>query len=103
MLEQEPIADKYFHALTPGKQRSLIYIVSQLKNPDPHIKKALGIVEHLKEEKGKLYFRLLQEKFKEINQRFPEHKAHFSESLLFNRLFQTNFAVMCCNYIKLLL
>lgn len=70
MLEQEPIANEYFHALTPGKQRSLIYIVSQLKNPDPRIKKALGIVEHLKEEKGKLDFRLLQEKFKEINQRF---------------------------------
>lgn len=70
MLNQEELAHDFFHNLSPGKQRSLIYMVSQLKNTEPRIKKALGIVEHLIETRGALDFKQLNEKFKEINARF---------------------------------
>lgn len=68
-LWQEEGAMKYFEALTPGKQRSLIYIVSKLKSPDSRIRKGLAISEHLSECKGQLDYRKLNEKIKEINRR----------------------------------
>ena len=57
-------ADKYFHALTPGKQRSLIYIVDKVKSPQKRIEKAIVITEHLKMLKGGLDYKLLQEGFR---------------------------------------
>jgi len=33
VLDQELSADKYFHALTPGKQRTLLHIVNSVKIP----------------------------------------------------------------------
>ncbi|MDA9938076.1 YdeI/OmpD-associated family protein [Salibacteraceae bacterium] len=70
MLAQEQKARKYFQALTPGKQRTLIYLVSNLKSSDARIRKSLGIVEHLSEYEGELDFKLLNEKFKAVNIRF---------------------------------
>jgi uncharacterized protein YdeI (YjbR/CyaY-like superfamily) len=69
MLAEDDRANDHFHALTPGKQRSLIYLVLKIKSEDARIRKALGIVEHLVEFNGELDFRALNEKFKEINQR----------------------------------
>ncbi len=54
----------YFHQLTPGKQRSLIYMVSKPKNSDTRIKKALVIVDYLKATRGKLDFKDLNIAFK---------------------------------------
>ena len=68
MLNQDDAGNGYFHALTPGKQRSLIYIVSQVKNVDSRIRKSLAILDHLKEEKGALDFKRLNTKIKEYNQ-----------------------------------
>ncbi|MGB0390867.1 MAG: YdeI/OmpD-associated family protein [Salibacteraceae bacterium] len=70
MLAEDEIGNKLFHELTPGKQRSLIYMVSKVKNVDAKIRKALAIVEHLNEAQGELEFRALNEKMKEVNQRF---------------------------------
>jgi len=58
-LADDPEGDRYFHALTPGKQRSLIYFVGQVKDPDKRIVRALTILEHLKGNDGKLDFRQL--------------------------------------------
>jgi len=69
MLEQDEEGNRHFHNLTPGKQRSLIFLVSKLKNEDARIRKALGVVEHLNEFNGEIEFKALNEKFKEINQR----------------------------------
>lgn len=69
MLEEDEGGNVHFHKLTPGKQRSLIFLVSKLKNVDARIRKALGIVEHLNEFNGELDFKALNEKFKEINER----------------------------------
>lgn len=69
MLDQDGVGSKYFHSLTPGKQRSLIYIVSKVKSLDKQINKSLAILDHLKDVKGKLDFKMLNTKIKEYNNR----------------------------------
>lgn len=66
-LDQEEGAFGYFETLTPGKQRTLIYIVSKVKNTDSRIKKGLAIAFHLAETKGKLDFKRLNETIKHYN------------------------------------
>lgn len=67
MFDQEPEALIIFKKLTMGKQRSLVYIVNKVKNPDSRIKKALAIVEHLKECEGNLDFKRLNVLIKKYN------------------------------------
>ena len=52
VLEQDPVAKGYFDALTAGKKRSLIHIVTGVKNIDKRIERAFMITEKLKETKG---------------------------------------------------
>ena len=66
LFEFEPEADKYFHALTPGKQRSLLYWIGQPKTSNPRLKRALALAEHLKANQGKLDFKMLHQLVKEI-------------------------------------
>ena len=68
VMVQDEVAFNYFKQLTPGKQRSLIYIVSKLKSIDKQITKSLAIAAHLTEMKGRLDYVLLNEKIKEYNQ-----------------------------------
>lgn len=68
LLDQDEVGSKYFHDLTPGKQRSLIYIVSKVKSIDKQINKGLAILEHLRDVQGKLDYKLLSEKIKYYNQ-----------------------------------
>mgnify|MGYP000530461179 CR=1 FL=1 len=69
LLDQDEVGSRYFHALTPGKQRSLIYLVSKVKRVDKQINKGLAILDHLTDRHGKLDFKMLNEKIKEYNQR----------------------------------
>lgn len=48
VLETDPEAKSIFSALTPGNQRGLIYLVTQLKSTDKRIARALLIAEKLK-------------------------------------------------------
>jgi len=48
VLEQDPEAKTVFNGLTPGNQRGLLYLVSQVKNVDKQIDRALRIAEQLK-------------------------------------------------------
>lgn len=67
VLDQEPLADKYFHALTPGKQRSLLHIINTVKNSESRIRKSLAIADHLTVNKGTIDYKLLSEALKEYN------------------------------------
>lgn len=69
LLNQDDSGSALFHQLTPGKQRNLIYLVSQVKNIDSQINKGLAILDHLKETKGKLDFKQLMAKIKLYNKR----------------------------------
>lgn len=68
LLEQDVKGSEYFHLLTPGKQRNLIYLVSKVKNTDSRMTKSLAIVDHLKDVSGALDFKILNQKIKEYNQ-----------------------------------
>jgi hypothetical protein len=54
VLEQDPLAKRYFDGLTAGKKRSLIHLVIGVKNVDKRIERALMIAEKLKETEGVL-------------------------------------------------
>jgi len=68
VLEQDEAGKTYFEALTMGKKRSLIYLVLKVKNTDSRIRKALAIMAHLKEVKGQLDFKMLNDTIKYFNQ-----------------------------------
>jgi len=57
LLAMDSEADQYFHALTPGKMRALMYIIAKPKREATRLKKAVSITEYLKEVRGKLDFR----------------------------------------------
>ena len=59
LLDQETESKDLFENLTPGKQRSLIYLVTKVKNTNSRLNKALAIVHHLYEVNGKLDFKML--------------------------------------------
>lgn len=67
VIYQDAMFEKYFHALSIGKQRSLIYIVAKIKNSEGRIRKSLAIAEHLIENLGKIDYKGLNEKIKEFN------------------------------------
>lgn len=64
VLRQDRDGDKLFHALTPGKQRSLLYLVNIAKGIDRRIHTALIILEHLKDNDGKVIGDKLYEELK---------------------------------------
>ncbi len=66
VIEDEEVAH-YFEQLTPGKQRNLIHLVNQVKNPDIRINRAMAIVKHLILEKGEIEFKKLNALIKEFN------------------------------------
>ena len=69
LLEMDEEGSKYFHALTLGKQRSLLYIVAKPKTSDTRLRKAVVIIDYLKFTKGKLDFKELNQAFKDANKR----------------------------------
>lgn len=69
LLKLDEEGNRYFHALTKGKQRSLLHIIGKPKTSDTRLRKALVVVDYLKMTKGKLDFKELNEAFKLSNQR----------------------------------
>ncbi len=69
LLDQDDEGRAFFEELTKGKQRSLIYIVKQVKNVDSQLAKGLAIMHHLKEAKGVIDSKRLNELIKEYNNR----------------------------------
>ncbi|MDX2189351.1 MAG: YdeI/OmpD-associated family protein [Bacteroidota bacterium] len=67
VLYSDEEGNQYFHALTPGKQRSLLYIAANVKSIDLRIKRAIVIIEHLKMMNGKIDFKKLNQMMKSKN------------------------------------
>lgn len=59
LLQQDAAADQLFHALSAGKQRTLLYLVNQGKDSDQRIARAVVLAEHLKARQGRIDFRAL--------------------------------------------
>jgi hypothetical protein len=65
VLAQDPEGSNFFEKLTPGKKRSLIYLIANVKSTDLKIVKSLIILDHLKVNDGNLDFRMLNQALKE--------------------------------------
>ncbi len=59
LFKMDEEGNRLFHALTPGKQRTLLYIVGFPKTSDKRITRAIAVVEHLKANNGKIDFKML--------------------------------------------
>lgn len=64
LFYQDPEGSDVFHTLTPGKQRSLLFLVGKPKSSKTRLKKALTIIEYLKDTGGQLDYKELNEAFK---------------------------------------
>jgi bifunctional DNA-binding transcriptional regulator/antitoxin component of YhaV-PrlF toxin-antitoxin module len=61
LLIQDPKGEKHFHALTPGEQRSLLYIIAKPKSERLQLEKGLVILDFLRSFDGKVDFKGLNE------------------------------------------
>ena len=68
VLDQNPDADKIFHSLTKGRQRTLIYWSDNVKSSDIKIRRALVMSQHIINQKGQPDFKLLNIEMKSANQ-----------------------------------
>ena len=59
VFRQDNEGDRLFHALTPGRQRTLIYMVNSGKGLDERVFRAVTIVRHLKENNGVINYKKL--------------------------------------------
>jgi hypothetical protein len=64
VLKQDPDGNKLFHALTAGKQRSILYWIGKVKDIDKRIHTSLVFLEHLKKNDCKINPETLQEELK---------------------------------------
>lgn len=67
VFRQDEEGSRLFHALTAGRQRTLLFIVGSAKNTDKRIERAIIIVEHLKAGNGKVNMKQLQESLRRPN------------------------------------
>ena len=63
-LNKDEEGSQIFHSITPGKQRTLIYIAGSVKDTQKRINRAIAIVTHLKNTNGKINFKQLYEAMK---------------------------------------
>ena len=61
LLLQDAEGNRYFHALTAGKRRTLLHIVGSVKDPDIRLTRSLIVIRHLKTNMGKIDYRRLSE------------------------------------------
>jgi len=64
VLKQDTKGDRLFHKLSEGKQRSILYFVGKIKDIDRRIHASLIVLEHLKENDGKVIDKKLHEELK---------------------------------------
>jgi len=64
LWQQDDEGREMFHSLTPGKQRTLIYMVANAKSSQVRLRRALGILNHLKATGGTIHYKQLQEEIR---------------------------------------
>ena len=68
VLDQNLEADRLFHSLTRGRQRTLIYWTNNVKSSDIKIRRTLVMTDHLVNQRGKPDFKLMNVEMKAANQ-----------------------------------
>ena len=64
VLRQDRDGNKLFHSLTAGKQRTILYYIGKQKDIDRRIHMSLVVVEHLKNNDGKIIYPKLNAELK---------------------------------------
>lgn len=64
LFRQDKGAKLLFHALTAGKQRTLLYIIGSAKDPDGRVSRAIIITKHLKTNDGTINYKQLYQAMK---------------------------------------
>ena len=64
VLAQDNEGKRLFNALTPGKQRTLLWYTVKYKDEDRRIQTALAMIEHLKKNDGKIIYPELAQELK---------------------------------------
>jgi hypothetical protein len=64
LLAQDLAGNEVFHQLTPGKQRTLLYIIGKPKSADLRIRNGIAVLEHLKQNDGNIIYKQLNEAIK---------------------------------------
>lgn len=64
LLRYDNEADTYFHSLSAGKQRTLLYIINTAKTSQKRIEKSITIANHLVENKGDVNYKELYSSLK---------------------------------------
>ncbi len=59
LFRQDKDAELLFHALTAGKQRTLLYIIGSAKGSDGRVSRSIIIAKHLKANAGKINYKQL--------------------------------------------
>lgn len=64
VMRQDPEGSKLFHSLTAGKQRSMMYYIAKIKDIDNRIHTSLVLMEHLKNNDGRVIYEILRQDLK---------------------------------------
>lgn len=64
VFRQDPAGKRIFLSLTPGKQRTLLYIIGKVKDQQKRVDRSLVIIHHLKEQKGIIDYKKLDRSLK---------------------------------------
>ena len=64
IFAQDQEVNTYFHKLTPGVQRQILYIIGKIKTESKRIEKAIIMTNYLKQVQGSFDFKELHEAFK---------------------------------------
>lgn len=59
LLNQDETGNKLFQSLTPGKKRTLLHIISKPRSADLRIRNGMVILQHLKNNAGKIEYKQL--------------------------------------------
>jgi len=70
VLFSDPDGSDLFHRLTPGVQRSLIYMINKIKSSQLRIERSFVILEHIKKMKGKVDGKILQQDFRDFREKY---------------------------------
>lgn len=64
LLRQDAEGNRFFHALTPGRRRTLLYIVDSVQNREQRAFRAVIVLRHLREHNGGVNYKRLYEQLR---------------------------------------
>ncbi len=64
LFRQDKEGSRLFHALTTGRQRTLLYIIGKAKTPEGRAWSASIVLRHLRESGGRIHYRQLDQALK---------------------------------------